>query len=67
MVNSARTIEHHEMETHGSGLIQVEKAFDIIQQTEKVHFRPVFKIGHFKSENLPKIPGQNFFLKILVS
>ena len=43
-MNSTRPIENHEMETHGQGLIQVEKAFDIIQQTEKVHFRTVFEI-----------------------
>ena len=43
-MNSTRPIENHEMETHGLGLIQVEKAFEIIQQAEKVHFRPVFEI-----------------------
>ena len=43
-MNSTRPIENHEMETHGLGLIQVEKAFEIIQQTEKVHFRTVFDI-----------------------
>ena len=43
-MNTARPIEIHEMETHGLGLIQVQKAFDIIKHTEKVHFRPVFEI-----------------------
>ena len=43
-MNSTRPIENHEMETHGLGLIQVQKAFDIIKQSEKVHFRPVFEI-----------------------
>ena len=43
-MNSTRPIENHEMETHGLGLIQVEKAFEIIQQTEKVHFGLVFEI-----------------------
>ena len=56
LVNSARPIENHEAETHGSGLIQVEKAFDIIQQTEKVHFRPVLKIGIF-SPKIEKFEG----------
>ena len=43
-MNSTRPIENHEMETHGLGLIQVQRAFDIIEQSEKVHFRPVFEI-----------------------
>ena len=43
-MNSTRPIENNEMETHGLGLIQVQKAFDIIKQSEKVHFRPVFEI-----------------------
>ena len=43
-MNSTRPIENHDMETHGLGLIQVEKALKIIKQTEKVHFRPVFEI-----------------------
>ena len=44
MMNTTRPIENHEMETHGLGLIQVQKAFVIIKQSEKVHFRPVFEI-----------------------
>ena len=43
MMNSTRPIQKHEIETHGLGLIQVEKAFEIIKQTEKVHFRSVFE------------------------
>ena len=43
-MNSTRPIENHETETHGLGLIQVQRAFDIIKQSEKVHFRPVFEI-----------------------
>ena len=42
-MNSTRPIQKHEIETHGLGLIQVEKAFEIIKQTEKVHFRSVFE------------------------
>ena len=42
-MNSTRPIQKHEIETHGLGLIQVETAFEIIKQTEKVHFRSVFE------------------------
>lgn len=51
-MNSTRPIENHEMETHGLGLIQVQKAFDIIKQSEKVHFRPVFEIITIKKIGL---------------